>query len=292
MSQSKFWCFTLNNYEGLLQFNEDNMDYLVYQEEVGENGTPHLQGYVEFKRRIRMGQAKEYLGEDTIHLERRMGTAAQAIAYCKKAGRVGGPYEWGVVAIGARRQGQRGELHEFREAVLGGMAREEAVDQWPSIFARYRLFADETFEQYRVSQLPARPVFIPRPGWQSTIAEIIAGEPSKRKVHWISDTAGNSGKSHFAGCCENAYVITGGRWADIYYAYQFQSVVIFDWSRDAETFPYGVLESFKNGYFLSTKYRVCTVRFAVPHVVVLANFQPDRSKLSQDRWDVHNVLHF
>lgn len=49
------------------------------------------------------------------------------------------------------------------------------------------------------------------------------------------------------------FVVTGGKYNDIYHAYDQQSVVFFDWPRSQEeAFPYSVVETFKNGYFLST----------------------------------------
>ncbi len=61
------------------------MVYLVLQEEVGDNGTPHLQGYVEFSIGKRMSAVKTLFACETMHLERRRGRQEQAIAYCKKA---------------------------------------------------------------------------------------------------------------------------------------------------------------------------------------------------------------
>ena len=57
--QGKNWCYTLNNPQGPIEFNEDTMHYLVYGEEVGESGTPHHQGYAAFKNRRRLNQCKE-----------------------------------------------------------------------------------------------------------------------------------------------------------------------------------------------------------------------------------------
>ena len=60
--------------------------------EVGENLTPHLQGYFEFKHgnRKSLSACISALGKDGCpskpHIEVAMGTAAQAIAYCEKDG--------------------------------------------------------------------------------------------------------------------------------------------------------------------------------------------------------------
>jgi hypothetical protein len=91
---SKYWCFTLNNYtpeeeKALISLGNDDtgcLSYLIYGREKGSNGTPHLQGYVEFRSRTRLASAKNKLGIQRIHLERRLGTAAQAAVYCKKDG--------------------------------------------------------------------------------------------------------------------------------------------------------------------------------------------------------------
>lgn len=42
--QSKYWCFTINNWtpDDVPEFK--NMEYLVFGREKGEDGTPHLQG--------------------------------------------------------------------------------------------------------------------------------------------------------------------------------------------------------------------------------------------------------
>lgn len=47
------WCFTLNNYneENIKEICAKNIELkrYVFQEEIGESGTPHLQGYLQFK---------------------------------------------------------------------------------------------------------------------------------------------------------------------------------------------------------------------------------------------------
>lgn len=121
---------------------------------------------------------------------------------------------------------------------------------------------------------------------------MLEGDPSPRKVHWRWERNGNTGKSYFALNYkpDETFVVTNGKHADVYYAYAGQRVVLFDWPRERlDTLSYGLLESFKNGYFLNTKYQSTPFRFPVPHVVVLANFPPDRSAMSDDRWDIVEI---
>jgi len=85
-SMSKFWCFTINN--PINDFEEvDNVvnwDYMIVAHEVGEDGTPHLQGFVAYKNRTRFSTVKGQMPR--AHIERMMGTPKQASDYCKKDG--------------------------------------------------------------------------------------------------------------------------------------------------------------------------------------------------------------
>jgi len=40
---------------------------------------------------------------------------------------------------------------------------------------------------------------------------------------------------------------------------------------------------------MSGKYQGSVVSFETVPVVVFANFYPDKGKLSEDRWDIHNI---
>ncbi len=78
------WCFTLNNYTqdeivGLVEAFK-GLKY-VFQEETGDNGTPHLQGVVSYKNQVYLSHCKEINGR--AHWEVCRNTSA-ARAYCRK----------------------------------------------------------------------------------------------------------------------------------------------------------------------------------------------------------------
>jgi len=86
-------CFTLNNWTNaeltLCKAFAAQCSYLIVAEEVGEHGTPHLQGYAEFANPRATGEnwknMKKCFGSERYHFEPRRGTAQQASDYCEYA---------------------------------------------------------------------------------------------------------------------------------------------------------------------------------------------------------------
>ena len=93
MSQSKQWCFTLNNYTSdevkaiKAKFEDPAVDlrYGIIGHEVGDNGTPHLQGYCSFNKNLRFKGIKAILGE-RAHVEIAKGNEKSNFEYCSKSG--------------------------------------------------------------------------------------------------------------------------------------------------------------------------------------------------------------
>lgn len=90
ITPSKRWCFTLNNY------SDDDIDRLVpilneycskyiVGKEVGEQGTPHLQGFFEFKTKRR---PVNLFNNKKIHFEKTRGGDIDNVVYCSKEGSV------------------------------------------------------------------------------------------------------------------------------------------------------------------------------------------------------------
>lgn len=158
-------------------------------------------------------------------------------------------------------------------------------------YAKYPRFIHDYTRAMEESKV-IRPEFIPRDGWQQQLVAELSESPDARKVIWYFDATGNNGKSFMATHYkeQSSYYITGGKASDIFYGYGYEKVIFFDLARmKQDIVQYDVMENFKNGQFYSTKYECKVVRFNVPHVIVFANFRPDESKLSADRWDVRAI---
>lgn len=83
------WCFTINNFNDVdvealhALASHPDVRYICIGDEVGDEGTKHLQGYIEMRGPSRFNAMKEKLGGSRVHLEARRGTAKQAAEYCQ-----------------------------------------------------------------------------------------------------------------------------------------------------------------------------------------------------------------
>lgn len=87
-ARAKRWCFTINNPTDDDKFWENGeqqseLEYLIVQEEVGENGTRHYQGFLILKRKNRLTWLKSNIN-NRAHWEKTRGTDKQAADYCRK----------------------------------------------------------------------------------------------------------------------------------------------------------------------------------------------------------------
>lgn len=128
------FCFTLNNYTNdeirLLQANQSRFSYLIYGKEVGENGTPHLQGYVEMIQQVSLKTIKSFL--QRAHIEPRYGTAIQAKEYCEKSDM--NPYIYGKLS----QQGRRTDLDEVASSLTEDkMTVRDIAMTYPKQFIKY-----------------------------------------------------------------------------------------------------------------------------------------------------------
>jgi len=140
-------CFTINNpsEEEMTSIQSSlpcGLRYLVWQLEMGESGTPHIQGYAESSKKMSFAAWKKLISA-RMHCEWRKGTSQQASDYCKKPeGRLQGPYELGTPGRGA---GQRTDLELIATMAAEGKSVRDLFEYSPT----YALMHLDRFEKLR-----------------------------------------------------------------------------------------------------------------------------------------------
>lgn len=242
---SKRWCFTRNNYDDdeveTLEtlFKLHSIEY-IFGEEVGEEGTPHLQGYIEAPVKIR---PVEKLGLKKYHWERAKGNRMSNMEYCSKDGK-------------------------FKHSSM---------------------------------LKPRRPLVLIKPrGWQKRVVDVAKADPDDRSIYWYYERIGGVGKTSL---CKYLVVtlgaiILGGKAPDIrngiidYYnnhGYTPELIVVNFTRSQEEYVSYEGIENIKDMLFYSGKYEGGQICGACPQLICFANFSPDLTKCSKDRWIVEAI---
>lgn len=292
---SRRWCFTLNNwteseFDRLVEFGSSSSRcrYLCFASEVGEVGTPHLQGYVVLTQNTRLTWLRNHLC-DRAHFEHARGSSEVNKKYCSKEGSE--------------------QFTEFGDCPSDGGAKKQACD-WEKQLAlakdgkfeemdakfefMYRRSTREIYEEAQAAlaadaarnALPNHPL---RP-WQAGLDLVLATEPHPRQILWYYDPDGDKGKSWYSlyyhdRFPESTQIMCPARALDLAYLYKVTTrVLFFDCPKGrSESTPWSWLEHVKNGLIISSKYDSVAKRFKPPHVVVLANCKPPEDTFAQGR---------
>ena len=289
--QGKHWQFTVNNPSDAdrrklcdLGADSGRCSYLIYGEEVGASGTPHLQGHVSFVAKTRFRQVKALL-PDGAHLEL-VRLLQRHIDYCKKDGAF---TEFGTPPTReASGSGLRTDLAAFRAAVESGVTDSPTLrEEHPIVMARFPVFARSVISD--VSPTPTCPRHTLH-AWQRLVLEFLAEPVHPRKILFVVDERGNQGKTYLTNYVSSRYekvqIMQPGRLQDMSYIYREQTkILLIDVPRSrTEHLQYSFLEAVKDGRLFSTKYESRMKTFMPPHVVVFMNEEPDMTALSADRY--------
>lgn len=133
--------------------------------------------------------------------------------------------------------------------------------------------------------------------WQQEILDIMKTEPEGRNVYWYWEPSGKVGKSVFMRHIilrHNVFPLSNAKTADVAYAYKKmtpdQNTIIINLPRSSEGhLNYNAIESMLDGMIFSTKYESGFVMRNFTHMIFFANFHPDTTGLSEDRWVIKDI---
>lgn len=290
---SSRWVFTLNNpTEDEEQHVTDFLTgplskYGIFGREVGNSGTPHLQGFIILHRAQRRSFLRNNLNA-RAHYEVAHGTSVQARDYCKKDGDF---EEFGTFPDNGGRRNDLDRLVEWIDDFTGThnrppTEREIACEQ-PAAFLRFPRFA-----ALAALRAPPRAVESGAPlDWQRDLRDELLLDADDRVIRFVIDPAGQAGKSWFCrwmlGQSDKVQVLGVGRKDNIAYMIdESKSIFLFNVGRGQMKFlSTHLLEDMKDRMVISTKYASVFKQFPTNvHVVVFGN-EPleDRSVLTEDR---------
>lgn len=295
--QQRRWVFTLNNYTAVevaaIVSAANQVKYLIFGRETGASGTPHLQGFVVLHTAMTMTALKAVFGTNRLYLAVARGNTVQCMNYCKKDNDF---EEFGTPPLD---QGKRNDwvryvdwIKELEHVPTG----RELAESFPMLYVKHKgrclELAADLLPHVRLTES------VPRPGWQADLAARMAGDPDPRKIDFIVDDVGNSGKSWMCQYAltthpDKCQVLCLGKRDDLAHAIKPDcSIFMIDIPRgNMQYLQYSVLEMLKNRLVFSPKYNSqMKILGTVPYVVVFSNEQPERSALSRDRFNIINII--
>jgi hypothetical protein len=254
-TKSRGWCFTLNNYtdQDIADFKAsfaDSKDFVVGKE-VGTNGTPHLQGVIRFEKARTYNNMKKLLPRAHIEMMKKYNAS---VIYCKKEG-------------------------DYFEKNSTELITHET---------EYNDYMKNKYDN--INWHP----------WQGDILALLETAADERRVFWYWEINGNCGKSFLTKYIDWKYnaIIANGKQSDVFNQYKNYlddtkrqpKVAIIDIPRSHKDYVcYSTLEKIKDGLLYSGKYEGGKIRLVPHHLIIFANFEPDISKLSEDRWVINNI---
>lgn len=267
--------------------------YVVFQSErCPTSGKEHQQIFLQLSDKKRLSWLKNFMGSNQDHWEPARHPA-KARNYCRKdESRIAGPFEYGEWAGG---DGGKGKKRDWTVAFeeIESLSRGEHMRKYPELWST-RSSGLNTLFNNKFSKPNAPDDFVPN-GWQAFLEKEINGDAGPRRVIWVYDSEGNSGKTSFGrylASKRDVYFTSVAAADRNYFAYDGQNVVIYDIPRStddatgtaASKFPYQQLEKFKDGNLPSGMFGSAPKHFKHPHVIVFANFEPNIERLTTDRW--------
>jgi len=259
-SSSVAYCFTLNNYtDGEYNdlktfFIEKKYDYIIGRE-IGESGTPHLQGYVYNRGKLYFNGLKKICNR--LHIEKAKGNPQQNYKYCSKDGNFESNMKFKI------------STDDFIKSVEQNVFDDE-----------YKNVTWKPWQQEILNIIETKPDNRTIHWYYETRGN--TGKSFLTKYIALKyDVIIADGKK--ADIFNQVNVMMREQ-------QKIPAVIILDVPRRNQGYvSYGVLEQLKNGMIYSGKYEGGRCIFEAPHVIVFSNSLPDTSEMSADRWHIVNI---
>lgn len=243
--------FTLNNPTeadriGMMRLLEGDLlksRYLVYQEERGENGTPHYQGFLYFYNGIKLSTVNKHMPRASFM---KPECIKACILYCKKERtRIAGPFEFGKMP----EQGRRTDLETVAQKFLT-LKVIDFIKDAPSEYIKYHrgLHALK----------------------QATIVHRDHNTPPIVKWYW-GPAGSNKTRTAFDRHVGSVYIKDGSTWWD---GYEQQEAIIID-DFDGK-WPYRDLLRLLDRYPYQGQIKGGFVKITSPYIYITCEFAPDQ----------------
>lgn len=196
MARVKDYCWTLNNYtdDEVMELRtlglHPDVAYMVFGYEVGEQeGTPHLQGYICFKDRKRIGAARKMMPKRVAKFSPREKSHKEARDYCKKDGQY---EEFGTDPSPGEGKPKRAQSDVDYDGIVDafkeGKTLKEVVELFPEQAVR-NFHSLRGIEGLFKAPFELTRYFGPFPNhfplnWDRTKTLVLIGEPGVGKTQW------------------------------------------------------------------------------------------------------------
>ncbi len=268
------WCFTHNNFNKdklpIIENSEHGSEvlWLRYGEEVGAQGTPHLQGCVQFKNQVTMAACKKYFKETMpdCHWEPMKGSIQANLDYTGKDAEGDTLHEYGerpLTNTEKRNKGAAATAERYKEII--SLAREgklsEIEEKYPGDFLRMRRTIRELHEETYANK------------GQDDILQ------GTKKFHWwcVGETGEGKTSAVWKLYGKSLYLKRQNKWWDHYHGQDVTLIDDFDpkWTGKEQ------LKQWADRYPFAAEKKGGSMVIRPPMIVVTSNYKIDECEFNE-----------